>query len=528
MPTTFRAAFALPKEEVLAAQPFGTVKLSDGDGDNQLRLVPLPSSDPQDPLNWPRWLKVMSLLCMSSYAFVTNFASASIASAFPLLATPLGFNKPLGELGYMIAVNVLMIGVANFWWVPLASVLGRRPIILFNLALLAGSSAWAASTRNYGSFMAARCFMGIGGAPADTVAPTILGEIFFVHERGKVMGVYSIMLALGPLTGGLSGGYLAARMGIPWINWLNTILAGTLFLACCIFQPETLFARSEEAEANANNHIPDKEEGQNVHLELAGELSTLTPIRPTLRGPFSLTRALSVSNYNLHSICSKFAAPWLTLRLPGVWVSMLWHAGLVGAVVAISTVGPSIVAHPPYLWGSNAGLINVGGIIGVVTGLCMTALLADRVLGSQARKSIGGIAEAEGRLLVAVPGLVLATTGIWTFGFCAAHPTRLSWLGMQFGYGMLGFGLTTVPAIGFNYVIEAYGPQAADCFVAVTGMRSAIGFCWTFFVASWADDAGADVPFGIFGGIMGAFALLIVPLWLWGKRMRIATEEWVV
>jgi hypothetical protein len=41
---------------------------------------------------------------MSSYAFVTNFASSSIASAFPLLATPFGFNRPLGELGYLISV----------------------------------------------------------------------------------------------------------------------------------------------------------------------------------------------------------------------------------------------------------------------------------------------------------------------------------------------------------------------------------------------------------------------------------------
>ncbi|KAL3441108.1 major facilitator superfamily domain-containing protein [Aspergillus insuetus] len=414
MPTTLKAAFALPKEVVRTAQPFGTVQLNElkhsgGNGATEPCLVPLPSTDPQDPLNWPRWLKIISLLCMSSYAFVTNFASSSIASAFPLLATPLGFNRPLGELGYLIPVNVLMIGVASFWWVPLASIV---------------------------------------------VAPTVLGEIFFVHERGKAMGLYSVMLALGPLTGGLSGGYLAASMGIPWINWLNTILAGTLFLACCIFQPETLFERPEEAYAPANvdSHIPDKDMGQHVHIELATELSsptsppTLTPMptRPPMAGPFSLRRALSITRPNTRhrSVLSHFAAPWLTLRLPGVWVSMLWHAGLVGAVVAISTVGPSLVAHPPYLWGHNAGLINVGGMVGVLIGLCMTAALADRILDIQARRpSAGGIVEAEGCLLIAVPGLLLVTTGIWTFGFCAAHPSWFGWVGMQVGFGMLGFGL---------------------------------------------------------------------------------------
>jgi hypothetical protein len=40
-------------------------------------------------------------------------------------------------------------------------------------------------------------------------------------------------------------------------------------------------------------------------------------------------------------------------------------------------------------------------------------------------------------------------------------------------------------------------------------------------------DAGAAVPFGVFGGIMGATALLLAPALLWGKRVRIATEDWV-
>jgi hypothetical protein len=29
--------------------------------------------------------------------------------------------------------------------------------------------------------------MGIGGGPADAVAPDVVGEIFFVHQRGRVM-----------------------------------------------------------------------------------------------------------------------------------------------------------------------------------------------------------------------------------------------------------------------------------------------------------------------------------------------------
>jgi hypothetical protein len=62
-----------------------------------------------DPLNWPFERKIASLVCMSVFGFLANFASASIASAFPLLATPLAFNPPvpIGDLSYLISVRPL-------------------------------------------------------------------------------------------------------------------------------------------------------------------------------------------------------------------------------------------------------------------------------------------------------------------------------------------------------------------------------------------------------------------------------------
>jgi len=63
------------------AWPPGTVKLQsllhngNGGKDAELVLQPRPSEDPNDPLNWPRWQKVInfSLACfyaMMVYAFV--------------------------------------------------------------------------------------------------------------------------------------------------------------------------------------------------------------------------------------------------------------------------------------------------------------------------------------------------------------------------------------------------------------------------------------------------------------------------
>lgn len=150
---------------------------------------------------------------------------------------------------------------------------------------------------------------------------------------------------------------------------------------------------------------------------------------------------------------AKFLAPWKTLRLPGVWLVMFWYAGLVGGVVTITTVGPSLIAAPPYLWGNNSGLIMTGGIIGAALGLIATNLSADRVIVTKRKLQGNSLVEPEERLPMAIPGLILATTGLWTFGFCAQNPgPPHMWIGMQFGLGMLCFGLMQVPSIGFNYV----------------------------------------------------------------------------
>ena len=77
---------------------------------DEIRLVPRPSADPADPLNFARWRKLAILACMSIVPFVVNFTAASISSAFPIMATPLAFNPPvpMSSLSHLIAVCVLV------------------------------------------------------------------------------------------------------------------------------------------------------------------------------------------------------------------------------------------------------------------------------------------------------------------------------------------------------------------------------------------------------------------------------------
>lgn len=75
-------------------------------------------------------------------------------------------------------------------------------------------------------------------------------------------------------------------------------------------------------------------------------------------------------------------------------------------------------------------------------------------------------------------------------------------------------------------IIESYPVVAHDCFVMITCLRAIVAFAWTFFVGSWVEARGAAEPFGVFGMLMGLTGLLTLPIYFYGKRIRIATQKW--
>jgi hypothetical protein len=292
-----------------------------------------------------------------------------------------------------------------------------------------------------------------------------------------------------------------------------------------LFVPETLYNRSAPIEGVT--HTESEKQAHFENNEHVEDKQTTTVAEQQTIKPFTYVQSLGFIKPR-GSLLKQFTQPWRTLALPGTWVVMLHYAGLVGGIVSISTIGPQLVASPPYLWQANAGLINIGALIGGIIGYIYTHMLADGSLVKKASKKRHGVAEAEDRLPTLFFPLFVATGGLLVFGFCAQYPGGNMWVGLQFGYGMLTFGLMQVPSVGFNYLIDSYHSLAADCFTMVTILRAIIAFAWTFFVADWIHHRGAAEPFGIFGLLMGIFSLMTVPLWMYGKRMRIATAERVL
>ena len=342
-------------------------------------------------------------------------------------------------------VNVLMFGLSNIFWVPLNNIFGRRPVLLLSTLIFTFASMWCGLAKSFNSLLAARAVQGLAGT-AYSLVPETVGDVFFVHERGRAMAIYTACLASGPFLGGVSGSYIAGNLGYRYLFWISTALAASSFILIFFLVPETLFDRERQLQLESESSAGEDE----LH-EKSKVSTTERSMQSGSQRDFTYMHSLGFRTYR-GNWTRHFVAPWLTLALPGTWVVMLQYGALVGGVVSMATVAPMFLALPPYLWANNVGLYNLGGLAGVIVGALLVFLTADYLIKWRAKKEIHGFSEPETRLPILAPGILLATTGLWTFGFSAANPSPHAWAGLVVGSGMQAAGLTMVPSIGFNYV----------------------------------------------------------------------------
>src|SRR5271154_472363 len=75
-----------------------------------IALIPQPSDDVNDPLNWPKWKKAVAFLCVCFYAFLGSWIMGGVTLGIPgiLSEFPVGLNEVINGL---ISWVVLTLGV---------------------------------------------------------------------------------------------------------------------------------------------------------------------------------------------------------------------------------------------------------------------------------------------------------------------------------------------------------------------------------------------------------------------------------
>lgn len=77
-------------------------------------LVPQPSDDPDDPLNWSTGWKLACIISASMVTFTQGFGPLALAPMFPALIE--AFETDLAGAVQFTGVCILVLGFSNFIW----------------------------------------------------------------------------------------------------------------------------------------------------------------------------------------------------------------------------------------------------------------------------------------------------------------------------------------------------------------------------------------------------------------------------
>ncbi|CAG8137752.1 unnamed protein product [Penicillium salamii] len=162
---------------------------------NQLILIPPPSEDPKDPLNWSRGFRLFIAFIANTTVFLAQLISAGpsvnimnmVHDLFNATPTHPKYPTLVAKVSYFFSGMVFLQSMSNLFYMPVIIKYGRRPVYIVSLLLFGACSLWAGLAKSYPSELAARLTLGFAGGSADSLAPLTITDIFFLHERGFIM-----------------------------------------------------------------------------------------------------------------------------------------------------------------------------------------------------------------------------------------------------------------------------------------------------------------------------------------------------
>ncbi|MDQ1735323.1 MAG: hypothetical protein QOH56_1574 [Pseudonocardiales bacterium] len=144
--------------------------------------------------------------------------STIIATAVPSIVSSIG---GFSEFPWLFSIYLLAQAVTVPVYGKLADLFGRKPVILFGIALFLVGSILCGFAWNMGVLIAFRVVQGLGAGAIQPISITIVGDLYSLQERARVQGylasVWGISSVVGPTLGGVFSEYISWR----WIFFVN-------------------------------------------------------------------------------------------------------------------------------------------------------------------------------------------------------------------------------------------------------------------------------------------------------------------
>jgi hypothetical protein len=139
-------------------------------------------------------------------------------------------------------------------------------------------------------------------------------------------------------------------------------------------------------------------------------------------------------------------------------------------------------------------------------------------------KRNGMVREAEMRLGVLLPAMLIAPAGLVVYGYTAQQ--NLHWIGYFAAVGMVNWGAYFYFTFTLAYAVDSYTVNLSEMLIAMNLGKQAISFAMGFKLLEWILEIGyLKMIGGIFCGVLLINNLALLVFMFFGKKIRIATSK---
>ncbi len=155
--------------------------------------------------------------------FVSMLAMTVVSSSLPVIVHDLDGDQT--AYTWVVTAALLTTAISTPIWGKLADLFSRKLLFQLVIVIFVVSTAAAGLSQNAEMLIAFRAIQGIGGGGLAALAQVIMADIISPRERGKYMGLFGAVMAVGTIGGPLLGGVITDGLGWRWNFYVTIPLA---------------------------------------------------------------------------------------------------------------------------------------------------------------------------------------------------------------------------------------------------------------------------------------------------------------
>jgi MFS transporter, DHA1 family, multidrug resistance protein len=195
----------------------------------------------------PRWALAVLLACLG---MLGPFSIDTYLPAFTGIASAIGATPV--EMQQTLSAYLFGFAVMNLFHGALSDSFGRRPVVLWGLAVFTLASVGCALAQHIGALVFFRALQGMSAGAGIVVSRAVIRDMFPPADAQRVMSQVTIYFGVAPAVAPMVGGFLFVHVNWHAIFWFLVGVGAVLWVANYRLLPETLHAAQRQP-FNARN-----------------------------------------------------------------------------------------------------------------------------------------------------------------------------------------------------------------------------------------------------------------------------------